>query len=147
MKYELYEDLHTKDNFSVFEFISIGEQGHIPKRIAFFPTDYSTIYNLVFGDIDVNGEIDDYSVSNNGDRNKILATIVHVIEIYLRAYPERYVFFTGSTDARIRLYRMVVCLNLEELQSKFHIFAKVDNIIIPFQKNTYLEGFLISIKH
>ena len=34
------------------------------------------VYNLAFGGIDENGETDDYSASDNGDRNKILATVL-----------------------------------------------------------------------
>jgi uncharacterized OB-fold protein len=33
----------------------------------------SGIFNLAFGDVDETGEINDSTISNNGDRNKILA--------------------------------------------------------------------------
>ncbi len=39
------------------------------------------------------------AVSDNGDRNKIPATIVSAIDKYTDRYPERMIYFTGSTEA------------------------------------------------
>ena len=75
MKYEIYKDIKIANDFRISEFVSIGRFGAIPKRIAFIPTVLPEVYNLAFGDINDDGTIDDYSISNNGDRNKILATI------------------------------------------------------------------------
>ena len=82
MKYEIYSDFVIARDFHVFEFASTGKFGRIPKRIAFIPTELPEVYNLAFGDINENGEIDDYAISDNGDRNKILATLAKVIELY-----------------------------------------------------------------
>ncbi|RAJ04068.1 hypothetical protein LX64_02945 [Chitinophaga skermanii] len=79
MQYEVYKDLYIRDNYTIFEFFSIGYKV-IPKRIAFIPTEYAEVYNLVLGDIDVDGEINDFSVSDNGDRNKVLATVAYAAE-------------------------------------------------------------------
>ena len=76
----MYSELKLTDDFSVIEFINIGKNGAIPKRIAFTATELENVYNLAFGDIDVNGEIDDITISDNGDRNKILATVVNVVD-------------------------------------------------------------------
>lgn len=146
MKYEVYKDLYIRDMYAIFEFFSIGSKGLIPKRIAFIPTEYPDIYNLVFGDIDVNDEIDDFSISDNGDRNKVLSTVAYAVEIYLNKHPNRYIFFTGSTKERTRLYRMAVGLNFEELSNKFEIYCQTDNGIIPFQKNLSVTGLLIKRK-
>ncbi|RBL93333.1 DUF6934 family protein [Chitinophaga flava] len=146
MKYEVYKDLYIRDMYSIFEFISFGSKGLIPKRIVFVPTEYPDVYNLVFGDINVDGEINDYSISDNGDRNKILATVAYAVEIYLNKYPNRYIFFTGSTQERTRLYRMAIGLNFEELVLKFEIYCQTDTGIIPFQKNIPVTGLLIKRK-
>jgi len=146
MNYEVYKDLYIRDEYTIFEFISIGPKGLIPKRIAFIPTEYTDIYNLLFGDIDIDGEVNDYSVSDNGDRNKVLATVAYAVEIYLNKYPYRYVFFTGSTKERTRLYRMAIGLNLDELSIKFEIYCQTDSGIIPFQKNIPVTGLLIKRK-
>ena len=83
----------------------------------------NTIMFLAFGDVDGNDDIDDHRVSDNGDRNKILATVVYVIDLYTIKYPGRWIFFKGSTKERTRLYRMAISINLEELSEKFEIYA------------------------
>ncbi|HVW59514.1 MAG TPA: hypothetical protein VHC48_05750 [Puia sp.] len=98
MKYEVYTEIKIADDYEVFEFLSVGKKGVIPKRIEFISTDLPNITNMAFGDIDENGEIDDYSISDNDDRNKILATIAYIVEIYLNMYPDKWVYFKGSTQ-------------------------------------------------
>lgn len=98
------------------------------------------------GDIDENGEIDDYSISDNGDRNKILATVANAVEIYLTKYPDRWVYFKGSTQERTRLYRMAVGLNFEELSLKYEIYAERKDGIAPFEKNSEVLGLLVKRK-
>ncbi len=89
MQYETYPDLAASYDLDKFEFVSNGKHGLILKRITFLPTMFSNVYNLAFGNIIGDNEIDDNSISDNGDRNKILATIANVIDIYARRYPER----------------------------------------------------------
>jgi hypothetical protein len=146
MQYEVYKDLYINEEFSVFDFFSIGKRGVVPKRIIFTTTKFEGIYSLTFGDLDLEGEISDYSISDNGDRNKILATVVHAIDTYLKAYPDRMIFFTGSTKVRTRLYRMVIALNLDYLSDRFDIYCQSDAGIITFQKNLQVQGFLIKRK-
>lgn len=38
-------------------------------------TEMENVYNLVLGDVGEDGEIDDLSVSDNGDRNKVRMAI------------------------------------------------------------------------
>lgn len=110
------------------------------------PTTNVKVYNLSFGNVTLDGEMSSYAVSDNGDRNKILATVAYAVEIYLEQYPDRYVFFTGSTDGRTRLYRMAVALNFTELSLKFDIYCQTDMGIIPFQKNIPTTGILVKRK-
>ncbi|MBX3254913.1 MAG: hypothetical protein KF862_12290 [Chitinophagaceae bacterium] len=146
MKYEIYKDIKVTDDYSIFDFISIGRNGNIPKRIEFMTTEMPGFFNLAFGDIDENGEIDDYSISDNGDRNKVLATVAYAVEIYLNKYPDRWVYFRGSTLERTRLYRMAIGLNLEELSLKFDIYAEQKDGIVEFQRNIEAIGLLVKKK-
>lgn len=148
MNYEIYTDLNIADDLRVFEFMSIGKHGSIPKRVAFIPTDLPGVYNLAFGDIKQDGELDDQSITDNGDRNKILATIAKVIDIYTEKYPDRWVYFSGSTNERTRLYRMAVSLNLDELLTRFDIYAEIEGLreFVPFQKNMPVSAFLVKRK-
>ena len=146
MKYEIYSELKLTDDFSVIEFTSIGKNGAIPKRIAFTTTELENVYNLAFGNIDANGEIDDITVSDNGDRNKILATVVNVVDDYTKKYPERWIVFSGSTKERTRLYRIAVGINLEELSRKFEIYAFVQEKLKLFTKDMEISAFVIKRK-
>jgi hypothetical protein len=148
MKYENYDPVHIADDLSSFDFVSTGKNGNIPKRIIFMPTELPEVYNLAFGSISDNGEIDDYSISNNGDRNKILATIAAAVDLYTQRHPYRMIYFRGSTKERTRLYRMAVSINLEELSSSFEIYAEVESQddFVPFYKNMEINAFLIKRK-
>lgn len=146
MKYEVYKDIKATDDYSIFDFVSIGRKGNILKRIEFTPTEMPGFFNLAFGDINENGEIDDYSISDNGDRNKVLATVAYVVEIYLNKYPDRWVYFRGSTLERTRLYRMAIGLNLEELSLKFEIYADQKDEVVGFQRNIEATGLLVKKK-
>jgi hypothetical protein len=148
MKYEAYSDIRERRDLGVFDFISMGKCGTIPKRISFIPTALPYVYNLAFGNLKEDGKIDDISVSDNGDRNKILATLARVIDQYTRKYPERLIYFRGSTKERTRLYRMAVGLNLEELSETFDIYAEMNNDFdfVPFHKNMEITAFLIKRK-
>jgi hypothetical protein len=80
MNYEGCEADGAADDLSVFEFLSVGKRGKFLKLIVFKPTEYDKLFNLVFGDMTTGGRIDVKAVSDNGDRNKILATIVPAID-------------------------------------------------------------------
>jgi hypothetical protein len=147
MQYEIYSDYKNTDDYSVFDFISIGKRGAIPKRIAFTPTGLVNVYNLAFGDVDENGDLDDYRISDNGDRNKILATVFNVVDLYTKNYPERWITFRGSTKERTRLYRIAVGLNLEELLQIFEIYAYLEETLKPFCKNMDVNTFVIKRKN
>lgn len=148
MKFEVYGEISADPEYNTFEFMSEGKNGCIPKRITFTPTHWVNVYNLAFGDITEEGDVDDYRISDNGDRNKILATIVKVVEIYTNKYPERWVYFTGSTDQRTRLYRIAVSLHLEELVTFFEIFAGVDGQeeFMRFSKGLNINAFVVKRK-
>lgn len=146
MKYDVYLDFKYTDDYDAFDFLSIGKKGPVSKRITFTNTEHESIYNLAFGDIDENGDIDDFKVSDNGDRNKILATVAYVVEVYTNKFPERWILFRGSTKERTRLYRMAIGLNLEELTIKFDIYGLTQTGMIIFCKNMETNAFLIKRK-
>ena len=67
MKLPRYE-LKAEQSLMVFEFISEGPKGQIPKLIKFSETTLKGFYNLAFGDKNnETGDIDDAVVSNKGD--------------------------------------------------------------------------------
>ena len=99
--------LKAEDSFMVYEFISNGPNGFIPKLIKFSETNLKGLYNLAFGDKDLTtGDLNNLSISNNADSEKILATVVASVYAFTDRFPEYFIYATRSSKARIRLYRM-----------------------------------------
>lgn len=106
MKLERYE-LKSGEKLEVFEFVSVGKKGRIYKMVQYSKTNYKGVYNLAFGDKNtMTGELDDMSISNNGDSEKVLATVVATLYAFFDSHPDAYVYATGSTESRTRLYQM-----------------------------------------
>jgi hypothetical protein len=106
MKVEKYQ-LKSESNLTTFEFISEGPKRLKRKKIQFQWTSTPNLYNLAFGDTNPEtGEIDDLVVSNNSDSEKVFATVVAAVYAFFDKHPEAYVYATGSSDARTRLYRI-----------------------------------------
>jgi hypothetical protein len=144
VKDEVY-DLRSPDDLSSFDFVSVGKNGRILKRISFKSTETENAYNLSFGDVTETNRINDSSISNNGDRNKILATVASAVDQFTKRYPWRTVYFVGRTDARNRLYRMAINLRWKELSAKYLIYADADSEDgwVPFQKNMKINAISI----
>ena len=99
--------LKAESKFTRFEFISEGNKGAIQKLIEFQATSESEFYNLAFGDKDpLTGDINDLAVTNNGDTEKVLVTVVAALYVFFENYLTAFVYATGSTKTRTRLYRM-----------------------------------------
>ncbi|MCX8472780.1 MAG: hypothetical protein ORN85_03940 [Sediminibacterium sp.] len=140
--------LKAEQDLTVFEFISKGPKGKTPKLIEFTETNLKDFYNLAFGDKDENtGKLNDLVVSNNNDTEKILATIVSAIFAFTDKYPEAWVYATGSTTARTRLYRMGINKYIEDVEFSFHIFGELEENWLPFESGTDFDGFVIKRKN
>ena len=97
MKLPRYE-LKAEESLIVFEFTSEGPKGQIPKLIKLSETTLKGFYNLAFGDKNFDtGDIDDTVVSNNGDSEKVLATVVSAVYAFIGEQHEAWVYATGST--------------------------------------------------
>jgi hypothetical protein len=146
MKYEVYTGIEVNDEFDIFEFVSTGKNGAIKKRVAFAQTDLENVYNLAMGDVVDGDELDDLSITDNGDRNKILATIADIVDLYTRKFPERWVLFRGVTPGRTRLYQMAISINLEELSKVYEIQGYIEGQFDSFRKDMRVSSFLIKRK-
>ncbi len=121
--------LRADQTFMVFEFVSLGPNGAIKKHIEFAKLAWAEdVYNLGFGDVKAeSGEIDDLAVSNNGDVQKVLATVVGAIYEFTNRYPNIWVFAEASTPARLRLYRMAIAKHWVEVTKDFRLFGLRDD--------------------
>lgn len=102
------------------------------------------LFNLGFGDYDfANDTIDDKAESENGDAEKVLATVFGILLRFLSDNPDKNVFISGSTPIRIRLYRMIINKYFEEFSQSLEILGGNDFEFEPFQKNKSYESFLV----
>ena len=117
-------NLKAEATLTRFEFVSEGPKGAIRKLIEFQKTTFHGLFNLAFGDKDQQtGEMNDLSFSGNGDTDKVLATVVSSVYEFFEKYPNAYVYASGSTKARTRLYRMGISRFYEEIKEDFFVWA------------------------
>jgi hypothetical protein len=135
VKYEIYGDLKRSSDEFEYRFTSVGPKGEIPILVQFVQRDDPHEFNLAFGVILEEDNLDDNARINNGDRDKILASVVAAIYSFTAECPDKVVYFMGSTEARTRLYRMTIALNLDELIEKFDILGGL------FDSHFYWEKF------
>lgn len=136
----------TNESFLDFEFESDGPKGKIKKVVRFSPQNANgiTFFNLGFGDVNPEtGNVDDLSKSNNGDRDKILATIAHIVLNFTEHFPDVMVYAQGSTTSRTRLYQIGIANNFEEIESILKIYGFFDNTWHAFKKGVNYEAFLV----
>lgn len=132
---------------TIFEFISEGKKGSIKKIILFQATTEPSLYNLAFGDRDPRtGGVNDLAVSNNGDTDKVLATVVAALYAFFERYPDAFVYATGSTAARTRLYRMGITRFYDEVRTDFFLYGQVGNDFPEFELGKAYDGFLAKRK-
>jgi hypothetical protein len=109
------------------------------------------IYNLAFGNLTKGGGMDGITVSDNKDRNKILATIAFAVYDFTESKHGVTLFFTGSTPERTRLYRMAISLNFNELRKEFEVYGLVKDatgyIEIEFIKEVDFFAFFFKTKN
>lgn len=139
--------LKAESKFTRFEFISEGNKGTIRKLIEFQATSEAEFYNLAFGDKDpLTGDLNDLAVSNNGDTEKVLVTVVAALYVFFDNYPTAFVYATGSTKARTRLYRMGINKFYQEMQNDFYLYGQVGDHFPEFELGKEYDGFLAQRK-
>lgn len=114
----------SEEQLKVYEFISEGFNGQIKKMVTYTYTGTENIYNLGFGDYNEETKtIDDKSITNNGDSLKVLATVASTVYAFTEKYPNAFIFATGSTSVRTRLYRMGITNNIEDIKTDFVVYG------------------------
>lgn len=142
MKLPRYE-LKAESSLEVFEFLSEGPKGNIQKLIKLSETALKDFYNLAFGDKDLlTGDINDQIVSNNGDSEKVLATVVSAVYAFTDREKDAWIYATGSTQVRTRLYRMGITKYFDEIKQDFEIFGLKDGEWELFEKDVDYTAFV-----
>jgi len=141
MKLDRYE-LKAGRSLTTFEFLSEGRKGKIIKVVQFQKMNIPNLYNLGFGDKSpATGEVDDMAVTDNGDSGKVLATVVAAIYAFADKYPDAWIYATGSTEARTRLYRMGINKYFDIVQADFDIMGEYQNEWEWYEKGKDYQAF------
>jgi hypothetical protein len=150
MNEERYFDIKTNADHSTFIFASEGRHGTLTKIVRFREvTGADGTFNLALGTVLPNGEADFDTLSNNGDRNKVLRTVVEIISEFLMYYPDRRVYITGSDDRRTLLYKRAIIYGYDEVIKRFVIYGDTSSEYLLeedfeiFNPNKDYSGFLI----
>lgn len=126
-----------------YYFLSIGKKGILLKVIELAEIE-DNIYNLGFGDYDFSSNrIDDKAKSDNGDTEKVLATVFGILNQFLSENPDKSVFITGSTPTRTRLYQIIINTYFDEFSQTLEILGGIEGKFEAFQKNKAYESFLV----
>ena len=131
----------------LFEFTSIGPKGEIKKLVQYAETSIKGYYNLGFGDKDEAGEINDAIITNNGDSQKVLATVASTVYAFTNHHRDACIYIQGNSVARTRLYRMGISNNLVELRQHFYIFGYLHKQWEEFSSGKDYFAFLIRRKY
>ena len=146
MKLERYE-LKAGRSLTTFEFLSEGRKGKILKVIQFQQMNLPNLYNLAFGDKNPDtGEVDDKIITDNGDSEKVLATVVAAVYAFAYKYPNAWVYATGSTGARTRLYQMGINKYFEIVEIDFDIMGEQQNEWEWYEKGKDYQAFAVHRK-
>ena len=146
MRYERYNPEVSSDILT-FEFTSVGPKGEIPKVVIYSKLPIKNLYNLGFGDRNIEtGAINDLIVTDNKDSKKVLATVAFTAYAFINKYPKALIILRGSTKVRTRLYQMGISNNLEEISIDFNVYGRKDRMWYAFEKNVEYDTFLITHK-
>jgi hypothetical protein len=141
MKLDRYE-LTAGQNLKTFQFLSEGKRGKVIKVIQFQKMNMPNLYNLAFGDKDfATGEIYNESVTDNGDTEKVLATVIAAVYAFAYRYPDAWIYAVGSSQSRTRLYRMGINRYFHSVQEDFEIMGEFKNEWEWYQKGRDYQAF------
>lgn len=131
-----------------YTFVSHGKRP-IKKAVDFTYTGWGKIINMGFGDLLPDGTVDDKVNSNNGDLVMVLATTIEILKLFTAQFPNAEIFFTGSTQARTRLYARIVKNYYSEFSKEFIISVLIKDgdayDEMPYEPGAHIAfyGFII----
>jgi len=103
-------------------------------------------YNLSFGVVEPNGNIN-YSIeTRNGDMDKILATVANTVVYFSSTYPNDDIITFGVDYVRHRLYRQMISKYFSDISNFYNIYGYRNDSWEKFQPNIEYELFKITIK-
>ena len=128
-----------------FSFSSAGPRP-VEKRIIYAETTLPDFFNLALADLEEDGSLNFYSVRNNGDLERIMATIAQTLLVFFQHYPTAKVAFTGSTTARTRLYQIILARESHAVAVDFVLSGVKDGLLETLRPNRDYDGFVIALQ-
>lgn len=139
--------MKSDELLTTFDFLSEGPKGKIEKVVQFTLIYQDNLYNLAFGDRNyLTGLIDDKVVTDNGDSEKVLASVVAAIYSFCEKTPDALIYATGSTAARTRLYRMGINKYYDIVKEDFMLFGQTESEWEQYEKGKIYEAFVVQRK-
>lgn len=148
MKLVAYPFIKRPESY-YYEFYSEGPNGSVKKVVEYYRLQEleAEVFNLAFGDWNENSDrINDLSVSNNGDREKVLTTVAATVTDFIKDHPDAIIIATGSTLSRTRLYQMGIAKLWDEIRQQFEIQGYINDTWRPFQKGVNYSAFLLKAR-
>lgn len=145
-----YYDFRASETFLDFQFDSEGPNGVIRKVVRYQPRNVNgaIYFNLTLADLNpYTGEMDDLVISDNKDRDKVLATVAATVMEFLRQFPGAKIVARGSTKSRTRLYQMAISINWHTISPVLQVFGFLNNKWEKFEKNINYGAFLVMQKN
>jgi len=75
-----------------------------------------------------------------------LATVIATVYAFTDKYPDAWVYATGSTKPRTRLYRRGINKYLSEVKNDFEIYGELNEDWEQFRNDVDYNGFLVKRK-
>lgn len=128
-----------------FYFHSDGPKGRIRKVVVYKYlgkiNDFHN-FNVGFGDWDPkSGKINDLTVTDNKDREKVLATVAATAVEFTRTKRKCRLIIGGSTPARTRLYQMKIAAYYDNISELFDIQGRTEMGWEKFKRGKNYSAF------
>jgi hypothetical protein len=120
---DIYEPVEVAGDISWMTFISeLNNAPSVLIKIKISPFDDSllpSVYNLAFGPVLENGNIDDEAGLSHQHYSKVFSTILLFCFVFSQAHPALIIGLDGSDERRAYLYHRILLKNRIYLEDKF----------------------------
>lgn len=129
-----------------FEFLSVSAERTIRKAVIFTPLSEHRLFNLALVDVHPDGSFCDQTISNNGDLETIMATVIQCVAQFFEFYPRADIYIQANTPARNRLYRIIISRELPRIKKYYEIYGTIDSVAEQFEPGREYRLYTIKLK-
>ena len=144
MDLEFYPFYADEDRL-YFDFLSVSPERTIRKAVIFTPLSTHKVFNMALVDVRPDGSICDKTISNNGDLEKIMATVFQCVAQFFEFYPQANIYVQANTPARNRLYRIIISRELSRIKKYYEIYGTIDSVAELFEPGKDYKLYTIKL--